>query len=59
MINKLVEKIKKHFDKTDKHIFITTFIIGIITNFYFFISNKTVYFFLILIITIFFNAKTP
>lgn len=23
---KLVEKIKKHFDKTDKHIFITTFI---------------------------------
>lgn len=36
---KLVEKTKKHFDETDKHIFITTFIIGIITNFYFFISN--------------------
>lgn len=36
---KLLDKIKSHFDKTDKTIFITTIITGIITNFYFFISR--------------------
>ncbi len=35
----LLEKIKRHFDKTDIHIIITTFIVGFITNFKFFISN--------------------
>lgn len=36
---KFIEKIKTHFDKTDKHIFITTLLVGLITNFYFFISR--------------------
>ena len=35
----LLDKIKNHFDKTDAHIILTTFIVGFITNFKFFISS--------------------
>lgn len=37
--DKLIEKIKKHFDKTDKFILMTTFVAGFITNFMFFITR--------------------
>ena len=37
--DKLTEKFKKHFDKTDGKIFLITYIVGLITNFYFFITR--------------------